>query len=337
MALDVGIEVPSADLVALLGAGLGDLPRLLDASGASYAVIGADRAGRGGSLSASPTVIGTLLARRTGAVGIVVATSPQRDHPYNAARRVASIDHVSGGRAGLLVLQRDRSLDLGIGERSAWVPGDLATTQLVDALVATRKLWRTWPIESLDSDPEVAGAARLPFADHVGVFSTKGPLNVPTTPQGEPVVFWLASPADTVSEDEIETAATVADVVLVDYDALATLAPARLTSIIEASAAAGRPAKLHVRVWSAGADIAEVVAGLAARPDVAGVAVRTPPAALAGLAGEVLPHLAASGTVTLRAAGTRRTLRDLLAIPRRAEPDLSANPIAFPAVSKEPA
>jgi alkanesulfonate monooxygenase SsuD/methylene tetrahydromethanopterin reductase-like flavin-dependent oxidoreductase (luciferase family) len=329
--LAVGIEIPSADLSALLGTGLGELPRLIDASGASYAVIGADRAEGTGSPSASPTVAGTLLARRTGGLGIVVAASPQRDHPYNVARRAASLDHISAGRSGLLVLSRDRSLDLGIGERSAWAPGDLAAAQLADALTATRKLWRTWPVESLDADPAVVRSAQLAYADHVGVFSTKGPLNVPTTPQGEPVVFWLASPAGTEIEDEIETAVTVADVVLVDFDGLARLDPARLSSILAVSAAAGRPASLHVRVRTAVTDAAEAVAAFAAAPYVGGVVLRVSPADLPGLADKVLPQLAANGAVALRAAGARRTLRDLLAIPRRAEPDLSGHLIAFPA------
>jgi alkanesulfonate monooxygenase SsuD/methylene tetrahydromethanopterin reductase-like flavin-dependent oxidoreductase (luciferase family) len=323
VALDVGIEVPSTDLAALLGTGLGELPGLLDASGASYVVIGADRAKEADSLSASPTVVGTLLARRTDGIGIVVAASPQRDHPYNVARRAASLDHISGGRGGLLALRRDRSLDLGIGEYSAWAPGDLGTAQLADALIASRKLWRTWPIESLDADPAVARSTQVSYAGHVGVFSTKGPLNVPTTPQGEPVVFWCASPAGPAIEDEIETAVTVADVVLVDYDGLASLEPARLTSILAASAAAGRPAQLHVRVLSAATDAAEAVAALAATSYVDGVVLRASSAALPSLIGEVLPQLAASATVARRAPGARRTLRDLLSIPRRAEPDLS--------------
>jgi alkanesulfonate monooxygenase SsuD/methylene tetrahydromethanopterin reductase-like flavin-dependent oxidoreductase (luciferase family) len=304
---------------------------LIDASGASYAVIGADRAEETGLRSASPTVAGTLLARRTGGLGVVVAASPQRDHPYNTARRAASLDHISAGRGGLLVLSRDRSLDLGIGDSSVWAPGDLAAEQLADALAATRKLWRTWPVESLDADPAVARSAQLFYADHVGVFRTKGPLNVPTTPQGEPVVFWLVSAKGTDIEAELETAATVADVVLVDFDGLARLNQARLSSILEVSEAAGRPAKLHVRVHTAVTDAAEAVAALAATPYVSGVVLRVSLAGLASLAGQVLPRLAANGVVALRAAGGRRTLRDLLAIPRRAEPDLSGHLIAFPA------
>lgn len=353
MTLAVGIEVPDADLAVRLGTGLDDLPRLLDASGAAYAVLGADRAARTGEPSASPTVVGTFLARRTTGVGIVVAASPQRDHPYNAARRVASLDHVSGGRAGLLALRRDRSLELGIGGRSTWAPGELTAAHLADALTATRKLWRTWPLESLDSDPEVALAARLPFADHTGVFATKGPLNVPTTPQGEPVVFWPASPAGPLSQDEVELAAVSADVIIVDDDVLARES-ALLAGAVQAGAAAGRPVRVHVRVRlaaSAGpvsaerpdASVTETVLSLGdARPYVSGIVFRVPAADLPRLAGDVLPRLAGSGAVRLR-PGTPETpshpvtLRDLLAIPRRAEPDLSANPAAFPVASKEPA
>jgi alkanesulfonate monooxygenase SsuD/methylene tetrahydromethanopterin reductase-like flavin-dependent oxidoreductase (luciferase family) len=331
--LSVGIEVPSANLAALLGSGLDELAGLLEVSAAAYVVIGADRAEETAPVSASPTVVGTLLARRTSGVGIVVAASPQRDHPYNVARRAASLDHISGGRAGLLALRRDHCLELGIGEYSAWAQGDLTTVQLADALTATRKLWRTWPVESLDADPAVAQSARIPYAEHVGVFSTKGPLNVPTTPQGEPVVFWGASPAGTATEAEIETAVAVADVVLIDYDGLARLDPARITSILAASAAADRPAQLHVRVLTATADAAATVAALAAAAYVDGVVLRSSPAALPSLAREVLPQLTASATVARRPAGARQTLRGLLSIPRRSEPNLSGHLLAFPAAS----
>jgi hypothetical protein len=137
------------------------------------------------------------------------------------------------------------------------------------------------------------------------------------------VVFWCASPAGPAIEDEIETAVTVADVVLVDYDALASLESARLTSILAASAAGGMPAQLHVRVLSAATDAAEAVAALAATSYVDGVVLRASPAALPSLVGDVLPQLAASATAARRAPGARRTLRGLLSIPRRAEPDLS--------------
>ncbi|MGD0699200.1 MAG: LLM class flavin-dependent oxidoreductase [Trebonia sp.] len=330
MTLHVGVEVPRADLAALLSDRLGELPGLLDASGASYVVIGAGREEEGALPSPSPTVVGTLLARRTGGIGIVVAASPQRDHPYNVARRVASLDHISGGRAGLLTLRRDRALDLGIGESSAWAPGDLTAARLADAVSAIRKLWRTWPVESLDADPAVARSAQVRYADHVGAFSTKGPLNVPTTPQGESVVFWRVSPAGPAIDDEIETAVSVADVVLVDQDDLARLESARLTSLLTASAAAGRPAQVHVRVRAAVTEAADVVAALAATTYVDGVILRAASADLPRLAGEVLPQLAVSATVIQREAGARRTLRSLLSIPRRPEPDLSGHALAFP-------
>jgi hypothetical protein len=85
-----------------------------------------------------------------------------------------------------------------------------------------------------------------------------------------------------------------------------------------------------VRVRAAVTEAADVVAALAATTYVDGVILRAASADLPRLAGEVLPQLAVSATVIQREAGARRTLRSLLSIPRRPEPDLSGHALAFP-------
>ncbi|MYU11097.1 LLM class flavin-dependent oxidoreductase [Streptomyces sp. SID8361] len=310
----IGVELPAAAVNGLLSQD-SDLAGLLDASGAGYAVLGADRAQ--GAPSLNPTVAAALLARRTTCIGLVVAASPQRDHPYNVARRVASVDHISHGRVGLLGLFRDSSVDLGIGDGSTWTDRTIGAEELADALLAARALWRTWPFASLDPDPGIAEAARLPYADHVGIFSTKGPLNVPTTPQGEPLVFWSA-PSGQLA-DQL-SAASIADVVFTDAGDV-TMA---LAGAVADLAAAGRPLQLHARART----LAEAEALIDA-PGIAGVLVRPSAEELR----DVLTDLPSP------AAGTSRngTLRDRLGVPARVEPDLSDNEIAFPSPAKESA
>ena len=81
MTLHVGVEVPCADLAAWLSDRLGELPGLLDASGASYVVIGADRAEEGA----------LLLLRRTQYLAIHAADDLMRARTFVLARRIATL------------------------------------------------------------------------------------------------------------------------------------------------------------------------------------------------------------------------------------------------------
>lgn len=166
--------------------------------------------------SVDPTIAATVLSQREPSLQIVVAASAHRDHPYNLARRVASVDHVSGGRAGVLLGVRDQ---LAPGD-SAWggagltagAPLDAATA--ADAAAALAALWQSWPVDSIVADVErgvFVQAEQIRHVDHRGAFDIDGPLNVPTTPQGAPVLFGLAS-----SVSEAQAFAPVVDVLVLD-------------------------------------------------------------------------------------------------------------------------
>ncbi len=326
--MSVGIEIPSADLIASLGAGLSGLADALDASGATYAVVGADRTEVGGAPSVSPTVAGALLARRTKNIGLVLAASPQRDHPYNIARRVASVDHVSGGRAGFLALRRDRVLEFGVGDGSSWVEAPIGAGELADVVIGIRKLWRTWPIETLDADPTVSESAVIRFATHFGVFNTKGPLNSPTTPQGEPVVFWKWDGGGGHFQEEF-SAARSADIIVVDAAGVEDfLSTAR--AALDAVTAAGQRLQIHVRAPLADPHDLAVI-GWRDNPAISGVTLVPDAGNLIASIKRLLPPWVAA--IRADAAGT--TLRDRLAIPYRKTPDISSNAALFVPAAKE--
>jgi alkanesulfonate monooxygenase SsuD/methylene tetrahydromethanopterin reductase-like flavin-dependent oxidoreductase (luciferase family) len=62
------------------------------------AVVGWEAAGPAGALE--PTVLLTALAMATSHIGLIATASATYNEPCNLARRFASLDHVSGGRAG---------------------------------------------------------------------------------------------------------------------------------------------------------------------------------------------------------------------------------------------
>lgn len=187
----------------------------------------------------------SALAVLTDRIGLV-ATTTGFDEPYHVARRLASLDHISAGRAGWCLDTRDVSRRAGgfLGER-----GDAPASRVERAEEFARVVRGLW--DSYDEDAIVADkrsgryfrpGGRRPL-DHVGRhFRVAGPLNVARPPQGHPVVFLAAAdPA------ELDLAARQADVVLVDAHSIDD-ARARRVALDRAAAAAGRPPG-SVQLW----------------------------------------------------------------------------------------
>lgn len=208
----------------------------LDKSATGFLVLGTSTAGLDGSTVASS------LARRTTGLGLVVEAAAQRDHPFNIARRTASLDHLTGGRAGWWVLEHDPATELGLGERSSWVDAP-PRERAADAVAAVRALWRTWPVESVVGDTAsnvFTRAEDIRHADHDGIFRSAGPSTVPTTPQGEPVIFGSdgadarSSDFRSVSVDAVEEHLdSGARGIVVDVDDVDTWTAETLPSLIE--------------------------------------------------------------------------------------------------------
>ena len=139
-----------------------------------------------------PTILLAALAEATDRIGLVGTASTTFDHPYHIARRFASLDHVSGGRAAwnIVTTQLDAAAaNFGLAHLPPHGDRYHRAEEFVDVVV---KLWESW-----DEDAVVADAAtgryvdldRVRTIDHAGdVFRVRGPLNVPRSPQGRPVI-----------------------------------------------------------------------------------------------------------------------------------------------------
>jgi alkanesulfonate monooxygenase SsuD/methylene tetrahydromethanopterin reductase-like flavin-dependent oxidoreductase (luciferase family) len=197
------------------------LDQSVDAVVLGVDLVTAERSRAGGI---DPTIAAITLAHLTTAVGLIVAAAPQRDHPYNLARRLASIDHASAGRAGLLIATRDR----GAPADSPWTTsesGDAAA----DAVTAIRELLRSFPIDAVVGDREsgvFAESHRILAVDHRGAFEVTGPLQVPWIPQvWPPILAWAGA---------VGPVALVADIVLAEQDPRFTVyQPAHLAELEE--------------------------------------------------------------------------------------------------------
>jgi hypothetical protein len=170
----------------------------------AFSVLGIDRVD--GSAPAPITLaasaVGATLAGATKHGRFLIAAAPQRDHPYNIARRVASLAHLSGGRSGLLIGVRDAYAPEGPKEAPAWggaglgVGAPLNAQTAYDAACAVRALEQSWPHASIIGNREtgiLVESNRIVHVDIDNSFSIAGPLNAPEPETGASVIAWYAA------------------------------------------------------------------------------------------------------------------------------------------------
>ncbi|MGV9800261.1 LLM class flavin-dependent oxidoreductase [Mycobacterium sp. NPDC003449] len=161
--------------------------------------------------SLDPTVVLATVAAATTHIGLIGTASTTFNAPYELARRFASLDHLSGGRVAwniVTTMHPQAAANFGVPS----LPGhDERYAQADEFVDVVTKLWDSWPAEGLrpDAASGVFSAEPIPAVDHVGPhYRVGGPLNVPRTPQGRPVLVQAGS-----SEQGRNLAARWADVV----------------------------------------------------------------------------------------------------------------------------
>ena len=170
-----------------------------------------------------PFTLMCALAQHTTHLGLVCTATTTYDQPYLLARRFASLDLVSGGRAGWnLVTSANKAEADSFGFPEHMAKADRYRRGREFAHVV-RGLWNSWDEGVFVRDKESGlyfDRDRLHVLDHEGAFfRVRGPVNVPPSPQGEPVLVQAGA-----SDDGRELAAETAEVI---FGAQQTLAGAR--------------------------------------------------------------------------------------------------------------
>ncbi|KAA0924388.1 MULTISPECIES: LLM class flavin-dependent oxidoreductase [unclassified Rhodococcus (in: high G+C Gram-positive bacteria)] len=134
----------------------------------------------------------SAMARATTHIGLVTTVSSTFYTPFHAARMLASLDHISGGRAGWNVVTsmfdaeaRNHGMDVIPAREERYARAE----EFVDTALA---LWDSWDADALtlDRSGHYADPAKVHSIDHDGKhFRVDGPLTVPRSPQGRPVLF----------------------------------------------------------------------------------------------------------------------------------------------------
>ncbi|MFK4446502.1 FMN-dependent oxidoreductase (nitrilotriacetate monooxygenase family) [Caballeronia udeis] len=183
----------------------------LDAVFLSDAVALAGHA-HGPAQSLEPTVLLTALAGVTRHVGLIGTASTTFNDPYNLARCFASVDHLSAGRvAWNAVTTYDPNAAANFSMSGA--PDKAARYARAEEFVdVVLKLWDSWEDDALIADRasgRYADPARVHAIEHAGHhFQVRGPLNLPRSPQGRPVLVQAGG-----SEAGVALAARHADAV----------------------------------------------------------------------------------------------------------------------------
>lgn len=152
----------------------------------------ADPAGLAGSTgSQDPLITLAALSQVTSHIGLVATVSTTYQHPYNLARLVATLDHVSGGRAAW------NAVTSSVGEENF---GDISlpdpaqryarATEFIQVLNALLDANDPSAVQRTASGGVKIDPQKLhPINYHGDFFRVQGPLNVPVPPQGRPVQF----------------------------------------------------------------------------------------------------------------------------------------------------
>ena len=189
------------------------------------------------------------LAAVTQKIGLAATISSTYNQPYELARQLASIDHVSSGRAAWNVVtsfSNSAAKDSG-GDQIAFnfskekhLEHATRYDRAREFVALIKQLWDSWEDDALaDGRIDPAGVHAL---DHRGAwFSVRGPLDVPRAPQGHPVIIQAGQ-----SDDGRDLAARIADVIFSPFRNIDE-SKAHYADIKARMQRYGRPAE-HLRV-----------------------------------------------------------------------------------------
>jgi FMN-dependent oxidoreductase (nitrilotriacetate monooxygenase family) len=144
-----------------------------------------------------PLTLLTAIAMNTDRIGLIATASTTYNSPYDLARRFASLDTVSGGRAGWNVVTTataEAARNFGLDELPSHATRYERAAEFLDVMF---KLWDSWDDDAVLADKDAgvwADWGRIHPAGHRGrYFSVAGALDVPRSPQGYPLIVQAGS------------------------------------------------------------------------------------------------------------------------------------------------
>lgn len=157
------------------------------------------RYGALGALRLDPLAVLSLIAGQTRHLGLAATISTTYFHPYHVARALATLDHLSEGRAAWNIVtsfQQAEARNFGLEDHLA---KEARYDRADEFMEVACKLWNSWAPDALVRDagtPLFADPAKVQAIRHKGQwFDVQGPLNVSRPPQGRPVFIQAGASA----------------------------------------------------------------------------------------------------------------------------------------------
>jgi FMN-dependent oxidoreductase (nitrilotriacetate monooxygenase family) len=167
-----------------------------------------------------PLTLLSALAAVTEHIGLIATVSTTFNEPFHTARKFASLDHISSGRAGWNIVTSGTLNEARNFGQDEHLEHRLRYERAREFVEVATKLWDSWEDDAVLLDRErgvYADTDKVREINHRGkYFGVQGPLNVPRTPQGHPLLVQAGS-----SEDGKEFAAEYAEAVFTAQQTLA--------------------------------------------------------------------------------------------------------------------
>lgn len=168
-----------------------------------------------------PVTLFSALAPFTKHLGFIATASTTYEEPYTTARKFASLDLISGGRAGWNVVTTTGDATAQNFNRETQLPHAERYRRASEHVAVVKALWDSFEDDAFLRDKESGvfyDPAKLHEADHRGAhFQVRGPLNVARSPQGHPVIVQAGQ-----SEDGRGLAAETAEVIFTAHQHIGT-------------------------------------------------------------------------------------------------------------------
>ena len=166
-----------------------------------------------------PLTILSALAAATSKIGLVGTVSTSYSEPFNVSRQLASLDQLSGGRAGWnIVTSPLEKTALNFSKTIEQHPNHPTRYKIAaEYLEVAKGLWDSWEEDAFIRDKQSGvffDPNKLHTLNHKGeYFQVTGPLNIGRSKQGRPIIFQAGS-----SEDGKNFAAKEADAIFTGHE-----------------------------------------------------------------------------------------------------------------------
>ncbi len=200
------------DVARIAELGKFDLLFLADSAAVNTSGAAEARGRMGKTVKFEPITVLSALAAVTTRLGLVATCTSTYNEPYTLARQFASLDQISGGRAGWnLVTSNNEAEAFNHGRDRHYAHADRYDRAAEFADVVTG-LWDSWDEDAFIRDKDSGvyfDTSKLHVLNHKGRhFAVRGPLNVARSPQGRPVLVQAGA-----SDTGRDLAARMAEVV----------------------------------------------------------------------------------------------------------------------------